>query len=271
MKLHVISDIHLEFQKWRRDWDVQSIDCDVHVLAGDIGAGFQGLAFALECFTRPVIYVCGNHELYGQRTVKEWWRKARQKLAGSHVLLLENESVVIHDVRFLGCTFWTDFALFGEARQEAMGRGAEQNMSDFANIFLTRRGPINFDAGANRRRAGDRLTWRHVAARHRENRDFLEAELQKTGPWSKTVVVTHHAPSIHGIEEPDNPTDLDAAYASNLDELVTRADLWLHGHVHRACEYAGIRGGRVVQNARGYSDFGPSKVSGFEWKKVVEP
>lgn len=271
MKLHILTDTHLEFQKWRREWNVASVDCDVHVLAGDIGVGFQGLDFALKHFSKPVIYVCGNHELYGQRTVQEWWRKAREKLAGSHVLLLENESVVVHDVRFLGCTLWTDFALFGEARQEAMGRGAEQDMSDSANIFLTRRGSINFDAGANRRRDGDRLTWRYVAARHRESRNFLEAELKKAGSWSKTVVATHHAPSIRGIEEPDNPTDLDAAYASNLDELVTRADLWLHGHVHRAREYAGIQGGRVVQNARGYSDSGPDKVNGFEWNKVVAP
>lgn len=268
MKLHVLSDVHLEFQKWRREWDIASIDCDVHVLAGDIGGGFQGLDFALKHFSRPVIYVCGNHELYGQRTVREWWRKAREKLAGSSVHLLENETVIIDGVRFLGCTLWTDFALFGEDHQEAMGRHAEQEMSDFAHIFLTRRGPINYDAGANRRRSGDRLTWRHVLARHRESRGFLEAELARTGPWNKTVVVTHHAPSIRGIEQ-EPAGVLDPAYASHLDSMVARADLWVHGHVHRALEYAGTLGGRVVQNARGYADSGPETVSGFEWNKVI--
>lgn len=274
MKLHVISDVHLEFQKWRREWDVASIDCDVHLLAGDIGAGFQGLDFALKHFSKPVIYVCGNHELYGQRTVEVWRRKARMKLARRSVHLLENEGVVIGDVRFLGCTLWTDFALFGVERQEAVARIAEREMSDFANIFLTRRGPINFDAdpyafGFTRRRSGDRLTWRHVAVWHRASRDFLESELQRTGPWRKTVVVTHHAPSVRGIE-PEPAVDVDAAYASHLDTLVAQADLWVHGHVHRAREYAGTLGGRVVQNARGYADTGLGKISGFQWNKVIE-
>lgn len=270
MKLHVLSDVHLEFQNWRREWDVASIDCDVHILAGDIGVGLQGLDFALKHFTRPVIYVCGNHELHGQRTVHEWWCKAREKLAGSSVHLLENESIVIGDVRFLGCTLWTDFSLFGDERQEAMGRHAEQEMSDFATIFLTRRGRIDYDAGANRRRSGDRLTWRHVLARHRESRNFLEAELARIGPWNKTVVVTHHAPGIRGIEQ-EPAVDLNSAYASHLDTLVTKADLWVHGHVHRARQYAGTLGGRVVQNARGYADSGLEKVSGFEWNKVIAP
>ena len=275
MKLHVISDVHLEFQQWRRAWDVTTIDCDVHILAGDIGVGFQGLEFALKRFTKPVIYVCGNHELYGQRSVQEWWHKARAKLVGSSVHLLENESVVIGNVRFLGCTLWTDFALFGDERQESIGRLAEREMSDFANIFLTRRGPINFYAdpyafGFTRRRSGDRLTWRHVAARHRQSRDFLETELQKVGPWSKTVVVTHHAPSVNGIEQ-ESSDELDAAYASHLDALVARADLWVHGHVHRAREYAGTLGGRVVQNARGYADSGSGMARGFQWNKVIEP
>lgn len=270
MKVHVLSDVHLEFQKWRREWALASIDCEVHVLAGDIGVGFQGLDFALKHFPRPVIYVCGNHELYGQRTVREWWRKAREKLAGRSVHLLENEAVIIDGVRFLGCTLWTDFALFGEDRQEAMGRHAEQEMSDFATIFLTRRGPINYDAGANRRRSGDRLTWRHVLARHRESRKFLETELARTGPWDKTVVVTHHAPSINGIEDPSLPVDLDAAYASNLDHLIVKCDLWVHGHIHRACTYQGKFGGRVVENARGYRDSGLGSVPGFKWDLLVD-
>jgi predicted phosphodiesterase len=274
MKLHVLSDIHLEFQKWPRDWDLASIDCDVHILAGDIGSGFQGLDFALKRVGKPAIYICGNHELYGKRTVRGWWHKAREKLAGSPVHLLENESIVIGDVRFLGCTLWTDFALLGDERQEAVGRLAEREMSDFGNIFLTRRGPINFDAdpyafGFTRRRSGDRLTLRHVAALHRQSRDFLEAELHKVGPWNKTVVVTHHAPSVNGIEQ-ESADELDAAYASHLDSLVARADLWIHGHVHRAREYAGTLGGRVVQNARGYADSGLGKICGFQWNKVIE-
>lgn len=275
MKLDVLTDVHLEFQKWRKAWDIAAIDCDAHVLAGDIGNGFSGLDFALRQFSRPVIYVCGNHEFYCQRPMQDWWRKAREKVAGSHVHLLENESIAIDGTRFLGCTLWSDFCLYGADRQEELGRRAEKESNDFANIFLTRRGSINGDAdpyafGFTRRRSGDRLSWRHVAEMHMRSREFLEVELDKSGDWNQTVVVTHHAPSINGIEDPANPVDLDAAYASNLDHLIVKADCWVHGHVHRACEYKGKHGGRVVENARGYADNGPDSVLGFRWDLVID-
>lgn len=275
MKLHVLTDMHLEFQKWRRTWDIASVDCDAHVLAGDVGNGFLGLEFALMNFTRPVIMVAGNHEMYCQRPMDQWWRKAREKVAGTHVHLLENESVLIDGTRFLGCTLWSDFRLFGDDHQEELGRLAEKESNDFGNIFLSRRGPIHYDAdpyafGFTRKRSGDRLTWKHVAKMQQRSREFLEAELERTGDWKQTVVVSHHAPSINGIEQPDLPVDLDAAYASNLDRLVAKADCWVHGHVHRAREYQGKLGGRVVENARGYRDFGLGSVPGFKWDLVVD-
>jgi hypothetical protein len=205
-----------------------------------------------------------------------WWQEAREKVAGTHVHLLENQAVVLDNgTRFLGCTLWTDFTLFGHDRQEELGVLAEKNSNDFRNIFLTRRGPIRFEAnpyvlGVASRRTGDRITWKHMAELHRRSREFLEAELGKAGNWDQTIVVTHHAPSKNGIENPELPVDLDAAYASSLDHLVKKADCWIHGHVHRALEYPGVLGGRVIENARGYSDSGPHAVPNFRWDKVID-
>jgi Icc-related predicted phosphoesterase len=127
-----------------------------------------------------------------------------------------------------------------------------------------------YSHGFTRKRTGDRWTWQKMAETHVRSREYLEAELDKTGDWDTTVVVTHHAPSINGIEDTDLPFDLDAAYASNLDHLVAKADCWIHGHVHRADEYQGKLGGRVIQNARGYSDSGLDAVAGFQWNRVIE-
>ena len=44
MRIHVLSDGHFEFQKWRRRVDVNSILADVTVLAGDIAVGLDGIA-----------------------------------------------------------------------------------------------------------------------------------------------------------------------------------------------------------------------------------
>jgi len=103
MKPHILSDIHLEFGKWPKNIDVNAIDADVSVLVGDIGIGLDGIDWALT-INRPVVYVMGNHEFYGQRPMVELWRKAREKTAGTHVHLLENESMTLNGIRFLGCT-----------------------------------------------------------------------------------------------------------------------------------------------------------------------
>jgi len=96
MKIHVLSDIHLEFGKWPDAIDINAIDADVTVLAGDIGVGLEGIQWALS-IERPVIYVFGNHEFYGQRPMHDLWRKAREKVAGTHVHLLENDAALIDD------------------------------------------------------------------------------------------------------------------------------------------------------------------------------
>ncbi len=266
MRIHYLSDIHLEFGRWPKKLDVNAIDADVTVLAGDIGVGLQGLDFALT-FERPVVYVAGNHEFYGQRTVAKWWEKARKKVAGTHVHLLENEEVTIGDMRFLGATLWTDYELFGpESKTEAMEE-ADRAMTDFQRIFLTRRGSAQFVSDLlEMRRSGDLLTPEIALAFHRESRAFLEQRLAKRSA-RKMVVVSHHAPSAASLDPEEAPYLDSASYASHLDALIEQCDLWVHGHTHSPVDYR--RGcGRVVSNSRGY--VGEAPVPEFEWNRVVE-
>lgn len=271
MKIHALSDVHLEFQRWRRQWDIATINCDIHVLAGDIGVGMSGLEFALQKFSKPTIYVAGNHEFYCRRTVSEWWRDARKKVAGTHVLLLENETVVIDGTRFLGTTLWVDFSLFGHDQQEQMGKHCAARMNDFSQIYLSRKSASRtaLEPIESRNHLGTRLTWRKVAEWHQVARDFLNRQLPRSGDWDRTVVVTHHSPSIRGIEDPAVPHRLDSGYAASLDHLIPLADCWIHGHVHRADDCTGNQGGRVIRNARGYADTGYDSVDGFQWNRVV--
>jgi hypothetical protein len=46
LKLHILSDIHLEFSKWPKQVDISRIYADLTVLAGDIGIGLEGLQWA---------------------------------------------------------------------------------------------------------------------------------------------------------------------------------------------------------------------------------
>lgn len=275
MKLHILSDLHFEFGKWPKGIDVNVVDADVTVLAGDIGIGLAGIQWALT-IDRPVIYVMGNHEFYGQRPMTELWRKAREKVSGTHVHLLENESVLVDGVRFLGATLWTDFCVLGPELQEQCMEDAASAMTDYSAIYVSRRGHALTDAGMVVGRQGDRLTPHRTLVWHHESRDFLERELSRattewelTDSWRKTVVVTHHAPSARSLLNQKASASGTAAYASHLDALVAKADLWVHGHIHRFVDYDIEPGrGRVVSNPRGYA--GHELVREFDPGFVVE-
>jgi predicted phosphodiesterase len=63
MRLHILSDLHLEF------WDFlpKPTAADVVILAGDIHVGRLGRRWIRKAFgDAPVVYVLGNHEFYNK-------------------------------------------------------------------------------------------------------------------------------------------------------------------------------------------------------------
>lgn len=66
-----------------------------------------------------------------------------------------------------------------------------------------------------------------------------------------TVVITHMAPSMQSVPE-EYRTDLSSSsYATQMDGLVSQADLWVHGYIHDTLDYR-IGKCRVVCNPCGY-------------------
>jgi predicted phosphodiesterase len=245
MKIHVLSDLHCEFAPFHPP----PTDADVVVLAGDTSTGTRGIELARGWFPgRPVVYVAGNHEYYGESTPR-LGRKLAEASQGSGIHYLENRQVVVGGVRFLGCTLWTDFELFGE-RQTAMG-AAQAMMNDFR---LIRVDPIY-----HRFRPAD------ARASHLVSRNWLAEQLDTPfdGP---TVVVTHHAPSLRGVNPRFHDHPVTPAYASDLEWLLDgRAALWIHGHTHVSVDYE-MGGTRVLSNQRGYPE---DPVGGFDPALVV--
>lgn len=144
MKIHVLADLHREFTSFTPPATV----ADVVVLAGDTDLGIRGLSWAYETFRgKIVIYVAGNHEYYS-KTISTHTTRMRQYAADLGIHFLENNSLVIGDVAFLGATMWTDFALFNDVPAAALA--AEEQMSDYHVIDSPR---IPQAAG-----------WRHCAA-----------------------------------------------------------------------------------------------------------
>ena len=249
LKLLILSDLHNDIRPMSPEVNGRRIDAeaDVVVLAGDIHEGVQAPMWARQAFPdKEIVLVAGNHEFYG----RYWNRnlhKIREKSKQLGIHFLENESVELFGVRFLGCTLWTDYCLFGEERRWEGMRDAQVHMTDFRRIKLDRKPGENQDWREFR---VVKLIARLTLRRHVESAEWLDRQLAIGNP-DNTVVVTHHAPLGQSIPEHFVGDILSPAYASNLTMLVGRSRLWVHGHVHESMDYSfGMT--RVICNPRGY-------------------
>jgi predicted phosphodiesterase len=250
MNFLLLSDLHLEYQPL----DISApLETDAVILAGDIAEGADGIRWAQATFPElPVIYVPGNHEFYGSE-VGEVARAMREEAAGSNVLLLEKASTVINGIRVLGTTLWTSFSLFAGNDPEELA----WSMSDCRRYVPDFDGRIRCFADGYSLALTPDITRRW----HQQSAAWL-AEQLATPFAGKTIVVTHHAPSARSVpvlyaQHPATP-----AWVSPLDDLVTQADFWVHGHMHQTYDYS-IGPCRVMCNPRGYD--GESKTFDAAW------
>lgn len=247
MRLHILSDLHLEFGAFKP----ASVDADIVVHAGDIHLGREGRKWARHYFPeRPVIYVLGNHEFY-RHALPELTESLRRETEGSHIHLLENAAVELGGFSFLGCTLWTDFRLATDS--DCAMRIAEQAIADYSLIHESRENRL--------------LRARDTVKLHDDSVAWLKRELAKRDPAS-TIVVTHHAPSTRSIPPYHLGSPLNPAFVSDLDGLIekSRVPLWIHGHTHYNVDYR-IGSTRVLSNQRGYPD---ELASGFQPELIVE-
>ncbi|NYT86278.1 metallophosphoesterase [Pusillimonas harenae] len=235
MRLNILSDLHLS----RNGLPLPSVEADVVILAGDISRPKEAMEWA-SGFSKPVLYVAGNHEFYGGG-IKETIAQLKHYAAGKPIYVLDNEELVLHGIRFIGCTLWTDFNLAGpgELREQAIAQALEFTY-DFRRIKSdavpgTPFSPLEMEALFNQHRA------------------WLQQRLATPfdGP---TVVITHHAPSTQSIHPRFENSLINTCFVSDSEYLMNadRATLWIHGHTHDSFDYQ-VRGTRVVCNPRGYA------------------
>ena len=253
LRIQLASDLHLEHLEGSFP-DVKLIapaaNADLLVLAGDIANGTR----AIELFATwpvPVLFVAGNHEYY-DRCWEDTRADIRNAARGTSVIFLDNEIAdlsifsgwcasrrdVVQRIRFLGSTMWTDYRYRAGRTQGQLMEHAELHIRDH---FAIKTKDGRFTAG-------------HALREHEFSRAWLEQELS-TSFNGTTVVLTHHAPhplSVHPRYLSQDSLATNAAYVSNLEPLLHKADIWLHGHVHDSFDYH-VRGCRVVANPRGYA------------------
>lgn len=244
LKIQLLSDLHLETQPHWRATPLPG--ADLLVLAGDIGS-YQGGSrlvgddFGLEHFSplrgwpNPVLYVPGNHE-YDGFDLDAAHLRLQETCARLGIHWLERETVHIGGVRFIGTTLWSDF--------DALGNDEKSRNKAFraANYYLKKTGTT-------------RATLPWLAEDVRRQALVCQQWLRTTlaQPFDgRTVVVTHFAPSLHSTDPRYGRTPGTAGFCNDLDELLSQAQLWLHGHLHAPSDYVHL-GCRVVANPLGYA------------------
>ena len=239
MLVRLVSDMHLEFGK---DWEpiVPTLPEDsetVLVVAGDISTGTDACGFLKQISSRfyHVLYVLGNHEFY-HNDLDTLAGFIHEELGDfDNITLLDNESLVLGDVRFIGSTLWTDM----NRRNPSYMGIIERAMRDYDHI----------------KKDGQRIWATDTIDLHDEAVNFLHDALIQPheGP---TIVVTHHLPSfksVHPCFHRLPAATINGGFYSDLDDIIHDHDIdfWFHGHTHQTVEYE-LFDTKVRMNPLGY-------------------
>ncbi len=257
MEFLFYSDLHLEFKRYtipnHRGWLPRNLgEKDVGVvLAGDIHVKTNAVDFLVEVASRFkfVIYVFGNHEHYGESVLRTKVKLLdKLNLVGiNNVFVLENESVVIDDVTFIGATLWTDVNNGNPLDMMAI-RDKDYGMTDYKVI------KHGLPGGRYRK-----LTPTDTIQLHIKSKQYIFEQLQQVDR-EKTVVITHHAPSYLSVDDQHKEDQFNCAYCSELGNSIAEVGpkFWIHGHLHHSNDYM-IGNTRIMSNPRGY------------WPKEINP
>ena len=239
MRILPVSDLHLEWHMDRGQSFLASLDptgVDVLVIAGDLveAREAKGVLEGLASRFAQVVFVNGNHELYGLSPVQAHGFLNRAKAPNLH--WLNQSTVTIEGVRFVGATLWFPKPPPGVPIW---------SYNDFNEIqgFV----PWAYDE-------------------HRAALDFLRAELRP-----EDVLVTHFFPLRESIHPNYRGHPLNCFFWSGeeADRVVRERGprLAICGHTHDSLRYK-VGHTEVVCNPLGYvgSDLNPK----FDERLIVE-
>ena len=258
MKIRIMSDLHLEmevymngerYNKGAYKYFSIPVTADegetVLILAGDVGRPDEPITivpFIEEMCSRfkEVLYVPGNHEYYGLSFITGL-DVLKGLLAHTSCYVLNNDTIKIDGVSFIGATMWTDY---DKGNILSMMR-AKMAINDYATIktgtlSLPKMRPLDpVD-----------LVGAHLNSRHYVDTALNDAKYLDN---SKAVVITHHLPSFKSVHPMFHGNDCNGAYYSELGDLIAdySPSIWCHGHTHCSCDYVFFQT-RVICNPRGY-------------------
>lgn len=215
MKIAVHSDLHYEGYKLPRGF-LEDQDFDVLVLAGDIVSSRTVSRLAdfrkLVLDDKPIIFVPGNHEYYNGCMIKT---KERMKTVceENDIVLLDEDSIIIGDVEFIGATGWTDLESYPHIDIQEKRDSIQFGIMDF--------------------RVVDNNSLDKMVERSKSAKQFIDNALY-VNPSLKRVVITHFAPTEEHNNEYYSVSGLSSYFVNNWIDLIYEhePDVWIFGHTH---------------------------------------
>lgn len=236
-RIGYLSDVHTEFLRYPKCIQhIGSRQCDVLVLAGDIGNPFSQdgtyRKFLEACagIAKHTLVIAGNHEYYQQKRYSMAQTKtkiasicdtiSKSALANPHignVMFMDNSVFTYcvpetrHNIRFICSTLWSDI----DKSQENL---IYNSINDYNHI-------MEFTPGTSRRLFSAACS-------------FINECLTPTTTdvhTTSNIVVTHHAPTTHQVSarKYDN-SPLNSAFASDFkyNSKAKPPYAWIYGHTH---------------------------------------
>lgn len=272
MRICLISDVHFEINDYALKVR-EFTPGDVLIVAGDLTCArffrpgrtdkeakkhqkhFERFLNSIASKFKTCLYVVGNHEHYGS-LFSETVDLLRSRLRDTNVVLLDNDTVTIDDVRFFGATLWTSFN--SGSPQEMMV--TEKYMNDYKWIYSKHLSELTYDErnSALWHVRNGTITPAQILIEHDRSVEALKHFLKESSPSKKNVVITHHAPSLKSQNTSRHGPSMIHAYCTDLEYLMEEYDisLWVHGHTHDSMDYT-VGNTRVVSNQMGYIGYDP--------------
>ena len=215
MIIQYASDLHLEFpdnKEFIKENPLQPIG-DVLLLGGDI-LPLSSIERHKDFFSyvsdhfEMTYWIAGNHEYYNFDAAQK--NGSFKDKIMSNVFLVNNIALQYEHVRFVFSTLWSKIRDHNQWQ-------IEKGMNDFRRIKYNEH-RFNTDI---------------YNQFHEDSLAFLQKELASSNKL-KTVVLTHHVPTLINYPAHFLGTPLNDAFAVELDYFIEtmKPDYWLYGHHH---------------------------------------
>ena len=250
-KIQYCSDLHLEFQenkKFLKQFPLEPIG-EILLLAGDIQPfalhkqPCEFMDFVADNF-EAVYWIPGNHEYYHfdlGTVASPLFEKFRQ-----NVFLINNQTITYKNINIICSTLWSHISTQNEFT-------VQQNVNDFHLIKMN----------------GNKFTPAHFNHLHQTDLAFLQNAIP-TSVAEKTIVMTHHVPTLMNYPAQYKGSNINQAFAVELFDFIESSNVpyWIYGHHHFNTPDFKIGNTTMLTNQLGYVQNNEHKL--FKNNSIIE-